>query len=312
MEQLELYPTELYELAQKAIGSFQIISNYRPRSSRTGVWKLRSKINNKLYYLKTYSRKQRWHPEVYAYNNWISNLKPYVPELIQAFEGDDWQAILITSIDGTIMRETEMDSEAVAAAYYKAGELTRAIHNSQTGEWFGRPDKDGNPIELYHHRNPVNYITNSIRDIANLCIQEGWLDPFEVELMEWTIQNVEVFEYTKPVPISWDSTPGNWLVDKDGIFAGMIDFENMLWGIDVDNFSILFERYFTDNKSAMRAFFKGYGLEILKEKNLEIKICCIKMAIGDIYWGTQKNSPKVREYGRNLLKQIYNNRLIVL
>ncbi len=312
MEQLELYPIELYGLVRSVIGPFQLINNYRPNSTRTGVWKISSNIDNKFYYLKTYTRKQRWHPEVYAYNNWVYHLKPYVPELIKVFEGDGWQAILITSIAGTIMRETELDFEAVDAAYFKAGELTRSIHNSRAGEWFGRPDKDGNPIELFHHRDPVNYVNKSISDIASKCIQEGLLESSEVELLDWALQNVDAFEYTKPVPISWDSTPGNWLVDEVGIFTGMIDFENMLWGIDVDNFSILFERYFTGNESAMKAFFKGYGLEVIKEKNIQIKICCIKMALGDIYWGTQYNSPRVIEYGRNLMNQIYNNRFINL
>ncbi|GIO83241.1 hypothetical protein J25TS5_01730 [Paenibacillus faecis] len=99
-------------------------------------------------------------------------------------------------------------------------------------------------------------------------------------------------------------TPGSkWNTDR-------VDFENMLWGIDVDNFSILFERYFTGDEFAKRAFFKGYGPEVLEEKSLQIKICCIKMAIGDIYWGTRNNSSRVREYGRGLLKRIYNNQLI--
>lgn len=297
----------MYELVQVVIVPFQIITNCRPRSSRTGVWKLISNFDNKYYYLKTYSRKERWHPEVYAYNNWICHLKPYVPEMIEAFEGDGWQAILIISIDGTIMRETDLDSGAVEAVYYKAGELTKSIHNSQVGEWFGRPDKDGNPLELYYHGNPVNYVSKSISDIANRSMQEGLLEPSEIELLEWALQNVKVFEHTKIVPISWDSTPGNWLVDKDGVFTGMIDFENMLWGIDVDHFSILFERYFIGNESAMRAFFQGYGLEVLQEKDTQIKICCIKIAIGDIYWGTQNNSPRVIDYGRKLMKQIQNS-----
>ena len=36
------------------------------------------------------------------------------------------------------------------------------------------------------------------------------------------------------------------------------------------------------------------------------------MALGDIYWGTQNNSPRDIEYGRNLMNQIYNNRVINL
>ena len=84
------------------------------------------------------------------------------------------------------MRETELDFDAVDAAYFKAGELTRSIHNSRTGEWF----------ELFHHRDPVNYVNNSISDIASKCIQEELLESSEIELLEWALQNVNAFEHT--------------------------------------------------------------------------------------------------------------------
>lgn len=131
MEQFDIYPSELYGLVQSIIGPFQIITNCRPKSSRTGVWKLSSNVDHKYYYLKTFSRKQRWHPEVYAYQNWVNHLKPYVPEMIKAFEGDGWQGILITSIEGTIMRDTRLDLDAIEYAFCKAGELTRLLHDSQ-------------------------------------------------------------------------------------------------------------------------------------------------------------------------------------
>jgi hypothetical protein len=310
MLNLEIYPPELNGLVLSAIGPFQVIANLRLNSVRTGVWKLSSDTGNKCYYLKTYTRKQRWHPEVFAYTHWTGYLKPYVPELISSFEGDEWQAILITSINGTILREAELSSAANEAAYLKAGELTRVLHHSENGRWFGRPDKNGNPIELYHNADPVQYISNSIIDICKRCTQEGLLQSSEIELTHWALQNTQIFEPAKPVPISWDSTPGNWLVDNNGIFTGMIDFENMLWGIDVDNFSILFGRYFKDNKRAMKAYFEGYGAEILKERNIEVQICCIKMAIGDIYWGTLNKQPNVIHYGRELLHRIYDNNLL--
>lgn len=166
------------------------------------------------------------------------------------------------------MRETELDPGAVEAAYRRAGELTNLLHGSQTGKWFGRPDINGNPIELTPYVDPVQYV-------------------------------------------SWDSTPGNWLVDERGVLTGMIDFENMLWGIDVDSFSILFSRYFSGNPAAGKAFFQGYGPEVLRNRSAEIQICCIKMAIGDICWGNQHDAPEVVRYGRELLKNIYHRQLIL-
>ncbi|WP_339224777.1 aminoglycoside phosphotransferase family protein [Paenibacillus sp. FSL H8-0332] len=311
MKPLDIHPTALYEQVQSDIGSFQVLANYRLNSVRTGVWKLQSTQDSKCYYLKTYSRKQRWHPEVYAYQHWVGHLKPYVPEFIASYEGEGWQAILITSMDGLIMRDTELSPLAVEAAYRKAGELTKVLHDSQIGDWFGRPDINGNPIELSHNEDPVNYVSNSIREVTARCMEEDLLQSSEIALTDWALQNAQIFRHSKPVPISWDSTPGNWLVDDQGILTGMIDFENMLWGLAVDNFSILFARYFIDHPSARDAYFAGYGLEVLKDQSAEIQICCIKMALGDICWGTHNHQPEVVRSGRELMKRIHNQQLFL-
>lgn len=310
MNQPEMHPSELYGWAEAWIGPFEVIANYRLNSVRTGVWKLRAHRDAKSFYIKTYSRQERWHPEVYAYQHWIPVLKPYVPKFIAAYESGDCQAILITSIPGTIIRETELDSGAVEAAYHRAGELTNLLHRSQTGKWFGRPGINGNPIELTPYVDPVQYVTASIREMNVRCMEKGLLEASEQELVHWALQNVQIFAGARPVPVSWDSTPGNWLVDERGVLTGMIDFENMLWGIDVDSFSILYSRYFSENPSACRAFFQGYGPEVLQHRSGEIQICCIKMAIGDICWGTQHDAPGVVRYGRELLHKIYDQQLI--
>lgn len=306
--------SQLSEFIKNCIGPFQILANYRPNSSRTGVWKISSIRNKSCYYIKTFSRKERWSPEVYAYTNWLHPLKSYVPKLIDIFEQEGLYAILITSIDGVMMREADLDLKATTKAYHQAGELIKILHDSQSGAWFGRPDLNGNPIDRSPSKNPINYVYNSIQETTNRCEEQNLLTPMEIELVQWALQNIRVFERVKPVPISWDCTPGNWLVDDSGTLTGMIDFENMLWGIDVDHFSILFERYFVDNKVAMNAFFSGYGLEVLKDKKEQIQICCIKMAIANIYYGTQNgtqnNAQLIVNYVRNLLQKIYDDKLI--
>ncbi|MNW23489.1 Phosphotransferase enzyme family protein [compost metagenome] len=287
------------------------MENLRPKSSRTGVLKLCTLKDRRIYYLKFYANKQRWCSEVYAYKHWMYHLKPYAPELIHILEGKSWQAVLMTSLDGTIMRDTELGPQALQDAYYRAGELTRCVHRLTTGDWFGPMDQVGNPLEAIPCKDPISYVTDSIRDVARECLGKGLLVPSEIELMEWALQNVEVFEHTQPVPVNWDSTPGNWLVDRMGRFMGMIDFENMLWGIDVDSFSILFERYFED-QTIMKSFFNGYGLEVLEEKSTHIKICCIKLGLSNIYWGEKHGSLRVASYGKTLLQRIYDDRLIGL
>ncbi|MNC55109.1 hypothetical protein D3C75_1046210 [compost metagenome] len=116
------------------------------------------------------------------------------------------------------------------------------------------------------------------------------------------MHNAGFFTGSRPVPVSWDSTPGNWLVKADGEFAGMIDFENMLWGVDVDSFAVLFAKYFVRDEVSRDAFFAGYGPDILRQKQMQIRISCIKLAAGDIYWGTKYNVPGFAVRGRRLLE----------
>lgn len=299
---LDLYPPLLHEHVQSVIGPFYVTANFRPAGARTGEWRLQT--GKASYYVKTFSRRERWVSEVYAYQHWMPQLKPYVPELVAVFEEEGWQAILITAVDGTIMRDTVLTWGEEQAAYRKAGELTHALHRLEPGGWFGRISEDGQPPSEGSEQDAAQYVSRSIHEMKIKCAEKQLLSPREMEWAEWALQNVEGFAGARPVPVSWDSTPGNWLVDANGRLCGMIDFENMLWGVDVDQFSILFERYFMDNPAARGAFFGGYGLEALAGKAVQIKICCIKLAIADIYWGTQNGWDRVRDYGRRLLKRI--------
>ncbi|WP_187355428.1 aminoglycoside phosphotransferase family protein [Paenibacillus tengchongensis] len=310
METERIVPEECYEPITALIGPFQVLRDYRSGSSRTGVWKVQALRSGNCYYAKTFSRRQRWHPEVYAYTHWMPVLKPYVPELVGTFEGDGWQGILITALEGRIMREAALDAGVRNEAYRKAGEWIRRLHDSATGEWFGRPDKDGNPLELFHHADPVIYIRHTLEELAAGCRKDRLLQPQEQQLADWALDNAGVFTGAKPVPIGWDSTPGNWLVDSRGGLTGMIDFENMLWGVDADHFSILYERYFIGDPDAEQAFFAGYGPEFPQEHRHRLRICCIKLALGDIYWGRRNKQPAVEAYGRRLLAQLWRDEAV--
>lgn len=62
-------PVELHWGVVECLGEYEILESYREGSSRTGVWRIRSKTEKQDYFVKSHSRKTRWHPEVFAYEN---------------------------------------------------------------------------------------------------------------------------------------------------------------------------------------------------------------------------------------------------
>ena len=94
------------------------------------------------------------------------------------------------------------------------------------------------------------------------------------------------------------------MVDSNGGFTGLIDFENMLWGIDVDNFGIVIERYTPNRPKLRKAIFEGYGLENDLNTEIQLKIVSVKVAIADITYGSSINDTRIYSLARNLLDNL--------
>jgi len=66
------------------------------------------------------------------------------------------------------------------------------------------------------------------------------------------------------------------MVDDNGKFTCFIDSENTLWGLALDSFGVIIERYTFDGTILREAFFEGYSLlndAVIKEK---MKILSVK------------------------------------
>jgi len=299
MKKLSLYHDEIVD----AIGPFKLIESLRESSSRTSVYKL--KANEGYYYLKLFSRRARFEPEIFAYNSWNKIFPEFTPKLIKVLDGKSEFGLIMTEIEGTILREAKMSKEEEYASYRKAGELTRLLQDSQIGEYFGRPSIKGNPIED-SFIDAYSYLEESLNELEDDLIKEALMSKTNADLLEAARAKLHLFTGEVPVPVSWDSTPGNWIVDQNNIFKGMIDFENMRWGIRTDSFGILYERYFLDDMNREKAFFEGYGLDYLENEKEKITFALIKIALSDLYYGSKFNNDRSLEMGNRLVKYLRN------
>lgn len=284
------------------VGKFEIVKDHRGDNDRTGVIEIIA--TGKRMFVKVHNRLSRWSPEVYAYKNWTHVVSPYAPTLLHTFN-DDYLGIITSPLKGRTVNEYQInDAEKLMRIYYSAGEQLKNLHNTFQGTYFGIPSIDGSPFDKKVITDPIYYISSSLESILKLGFDNQLFDNSDKHLVEWCIKKCDIFKDCVPVPTNWDFSQNNWMVDENGIFTGLIDFENMLWGIDVDSFGVIIERYTYDKPYLRDAFFKGYGLENNTEKQLKVFIVSVKMAIADIYNGVLNNHERFLTCGKRLLTDL--------
>lgn len=154
--------------------------------------------------------------------------------------------------------------------------MLRQLHDNFEGTYFGIPAVNGLPLEDNPITDPVHYINSQLESILKSGYDKGLLNNSDKELVEWCMKNSDVFKNSKPVPTNWDFSQNNWMVDENGKFTGFIDFENMLWGIDVDSFGVVIERYTQDRPSLRKALFDGYGLDNSSQNSFSLRLQVLK------------------------------------
>jgi len=283
------------------IGPYRVIENYRVQGARTMVWKVTN--GSKSFILKLYRKKRKWHPEVYAYSNWVTEYAPYAPELITVIEHEDIQGILTSEISGVPLRQLQMPDPVKAEVFFRAGQLAGNLHRCQPGKWFGIPDSQGFPLQDCFN-DPVTAMKTDFQRWFTKAIDLHCLEKTEIAIGEWALDQMGVFAGERPLPINQDYTPGNWLIDEQGNLVGVIDFECMLWGVRVNSFGLLWHRYFPQNPQLENAFWEGYGVNPWNTDPIQVGIVCIQIGMADIALGTEYNNEQNILSGRQMIRRM--------
>ena len=304
-----ILPDILVDKMRNKLPGYRVVQSLREGSARTGVFKLESK--GQFYYLKIFQRRSRFEPEVHAYQNWMAVIRPYCPELVMVLDNSSRSVfgLVVTDLNGIVMRDCLINEEQLALCYKKAGELTRRLQDSFTNEYFGLPAIDGSPIEDSWSC-PIEYYTTQLSGFVSEIKKLDQFDGMLERLYAWSLDHVKLLQDEVAVPVSYDSTPGNWIVGEHGDFKGFIDFENMLWGIRYDSFGILYERYFLDNPKYAQYFFEGYGTDIIDDNYVKLKLALIKASFASLMIGLKSSNQRWRNLGRRMLETISNEKFL--
>lgn len=301
-----LFNEQTKQIINSIIGDFEVIHNHRGNSDRTGVLEITA--NGERYFVKIYNRLSHWHAEVFAYKNWMEDIQGMVPVLVSSFKQDDILGIITTPIAGKTVNEMNLEDDTkLKNIYFEAGKLYKKLQNGYKGSFFGIPKIDGSPYGKCTTSSSVEYICNSMESIFKAGYDKHLFDSSHEALFDFCLKNSTAFVEDYPCPTNWDFSQNNWMIDENGEFTGFIDFENMLWGLPLDSFGVIIERYTFDKPYLKEAFFKGYGLNNDELTKIKIEILSIKMAMADIYNGYTNNHPRFFECGQRLLNSIMKN-----
>ena len=297
-----IFDEQTKALVEAHIGSFDVIKNHRGDSNRTGV--LEVSAQGQRLFVKIHNRLSRWHPEVFAYCNWMERLAPHAPAMVAKFNENECFGIITTAIEGQTVNEAQLEDEArLIEVYRNAGKLLRNIQENSAGTFFGQPAADGAPLGTAT-ADPVVYIKDSLNSLFAACYDNRLTEYSHNRLLEWCLGNCDVFADDAPTPTNWDFSPNNWMVDKNGIFTGIIDFENMLWGLPLDSFGVVLERYAYNKPELAAALFEGYGLPSDEETAIKMKILAVKMAFADVLNGHLETNSRFSECGIRALADL--------
>lgn len=298
----DIFSNAIKEWLQTHLITYEIIEDYINKS-RNKVYKLFSP--NGFFFLKLHCNRQHWNKECYAYKNCTKLAPKYFPKLISIFDSHTDYGILTSSLPGLPLEIMNCTKKVNCSVWYDAGKLAAKLNKAISGQWFGVPDFNHKNFSPFFY-DPVKYTVFNIQKWLNKSLLLKILEHKEKELVDWALNNCKCFENEKPCLVNTDYTPGNWIVNKDGKFLGVVDLEDMHWGIRAENFAHLWTKFTSFESMENKAFYDGYEEDFYNNNPIQSIIACIKLALATRVYGSSWQSLKHINNSKTIFNWIIN------
>jgi aminoglycoside phosphotransferase (APT) family kinase protein len=163
--------------------------------------------------------------------------------------------ILMRRLPGDALSGTPVSSSALAGVYRQVGRALRAIHNITRSGRYGYlgAHKPMEPQPTW--RSAFEVMWNKLIDDIERC---GGYTRSEGKLVRLALfNNLDIFDYSGPARLlHMDIWSQNILVDGEGDFTGLVDFDRAVWGDPEIEFAVL-----DYCGVSVPEFWEGYGHE---------------------------------------------------
>jgi aminoglycoside phosphotransferase len=234
-------------------------------------------------YLKVHQTLSHWHSEVHAYERWARAFGHFAPTLL-AVRDETPLALVISELPGDIVEGIPLSLVQERAVWRAAGAALVVLHELGPGECFGPCLRDGTYAEAPAW-NAGKYLVRQLKSQVEHAVRGEYINDDELAILHAVFDLIPAFEGEHPVPCHRDYCAANWLVDKQGAWAGVIDFEFARWDVRVADFSRDPNWSWIHRPDLVDAFFEGYGRSLTSIEEQQLLVARAEYALGAILWG---------------------------
>ena len=234
-------------------------------------------------YLKIHQDLSHWHQEVHAYKHWVGAFGDFAPTLL-AVHDEAPLALIVSELPGQIMEKTQWLPVQERAIWRSAGAALSAFHACESNGCFGPCLRDGTCTDAFPP-NARDYVSMRFRRQIERAISAGYLIQDESATLQAAYELIPAFEGERPFPCHRDYCPANWLVSKEGTWAGVIDFEFSYGDVRVSDFSRDPNWSWIHRPDLYEAFFDGYARSMTPVEERQLLVAHAEYALSAIVWG---------------------------
>ena len=292
---------QLLAWCRQALGPVEPADDYRKSHPGAPVVTQRLRLGARDCFLKTHRHPQFWEAEVHAYENWATAFGRSAPELL-AVRDEAPRAIVVSALPGTVAQDLSLTLQQERALWRDAGQALAPLHELAVGEFFGPCHRDGTPAgdAIIVAR---QFIVAQLQQAADRGRRLGYLGKREWDIVQAGIGLSAAFEGETPLPCHRDYCPANWLVDGNGVWRGVVDFEFAQWDVRAADFARFPNWEWIDRPDLVAAFFEGYGALTPMQEQQRL-VALVRYALTAIVWGADNAYHGFADEGRVALRHL--------
>jgi len=190
-------------------------------------------------------------------------------------------ALVVSELPGQIVENAQLSPTKERAAWRAAGSALVALHDWGTGECFGPCLRDGTYVQQCAE-NAREYVSKRLKSQIERAIRAGYINDEELATVHAAYELTPAFEGERATPCHRDYCAANWLVSKEGTWAGVTDFEFAHWDVRVADFSRYPDWSWIGRPDLVDAFFEGYGRSLNSAEEQQLLVAHAEYALGAI------------------------------